>query len=255
MTGIPLQLIAQRWLSGKSEHTTQAYRRVIEAWVRLSEERQRQPSEWTHRELESFLFTVVQKSGGRGRPCRTPARSSLSQRRSCLNGFFKHLLQHGLIEHNLIQEIQLPECESASPSPPAVEPKLAILNGFRRLASVHDMILRSRDEAIALLILHHGVKRGDIVALRCTDRMTRGRLFVARTQQVLLLSKASRQAIDRWLRARQSTSPYLFVSYARKRQGEQAMSSLAIRHLTMKYFELSPQDLIEQSRALQVIDW
>jgi hypothetical protein len=85
--------------------------------------------------------------------------------------------------------------------------------------------------------------------------MTRGRLFVARTQQVLLLSKASRQAIDRWLRARQSVSPYLFVSYARKRQGEQGLSSLAIRHLTMKYFELSPQDLIERSKALQVIDW
>jgi len=237
-----IQSLIQQWLSGLSRNTRVSYEKTVfvfmeriggyERLFRISPE-----------EISHFLQRMEVLSGPhrRGSPTEQLSVNTINQRLMCLRSLFNYLDKTSVIPKN--PTVNLKPCKMPKYSYRELGSG-KIRAGFRKINSAEEDILRIRDRAIALLIYKYGLRRSQIAQIRISD-IRIGLLYIRSydgRSLGILLNRDALEAIEKWLEVRNGNSGYLFVSYARRQQGN-SITDIAIRDLVRKYFGCSPEEL------------
>lgn len=230
----------QHWLEGYSKNTYTSYSKTVTEFVNFIGSFEDLQS-CDKRQVQDYLV-YLKPNQGRGRPATSVSKSTQVQRLSCLKALFKALMSEKLLNSDPTAEVKIQEAESDKKESDLED--YSVFDGFKKIQALEDRILKTRNHLIALLLATHALKRSEITNLRIEDIIAEGLIVRSGSKSRLVpLQDATQLALKQWLKLREKRSPWLFMGYARKSLSEQKLSDFAIRDLTMKYFNCSPQQL------------
>jgi len=125
-----------------------------------------------------------------------------------LNTFFRFVIEEGQMEEKVLKHkirLKLPEV-----LPRAIEPEV--------LKQLIGSITHVRDRAMILLLLRTGMRVGELLNTRVQDIvMSENKILIYEARKtgigrVVYFSEDARQALEQWLKERDTTKPFLFYS-------------------------------------------
>jgi len=153
--------------------------------------------------------------------------STVKTRLAILKAFFRFLLERGVVEQDVFPwkiKIRLPETLPRAMSPEDVDRLLTVIVG-------------ARDRAMILLLLRTGMRIGELLNTKIRDVSRREQkilIFEAEKNhlgRVVYFSDDAREALEAWLRVRDTRTELLFYGYKGKELSYAAARMIFMKHL------------------------
>jgi len=153
--------------------------------------------------------------------------STVKTRLAILKAFFRFLLERGVVEQDVFPwkiKIRLPETLPRAMAPEDVDRLLTVIVG-------------ARDRAMILLLLRTGMRIGELLNTKIRDVSRREQkilIFEAEKNhlgRVVYFSDDAREALEAWLRVRDTRTELLFYGYKGKELSYAAARMIFMKHL------------------------
>jgi site-specific recombinase XerD len=220
---------------GRSEATVVAYRKALAVFSVFYRETLKKSGPYVARlqetDLQAFIDHLRRRRGLRA--------SSVNSHVAALHGFCRFALGQRWLRRDVARDLK-----TYRPALSAAPPRLTSEQLQRLITSVNvDGRNGKRDLAIIYLLLHTGMRVGELVALAVGDvtlSTRRGKVRIrndkGRSERVVLLNASCRKSLRKYLdtRGEPDLSEPLFVS-----ERHQRIRSVTVRHLVKRYLSFA----------------
>lgn len=219
-----------------SEHTLTAYRRDVGGFLDYLEAISGElppPKRITMRWIRRYLGHVAETKTSSGK---RPSRRSLARRLSSLKGFFRYLMDIGVLENSPAESIDGPRLDRPLPDAPSEE----ILERAIDQMSDSDEVRLARDVALLELLYGCGLRIAEAVSLDVgsVERSSDWLRVVGKRNKMRTLPLGSRakRAVSRWIAVRgewtkDTSGDALFLGVRGKRLSTRSAYDIVRRRL------------------------